>query len=128
MRPSRRDFLTNTSLGLVGAAMAAKKIDAQPTPGQDPSHPAFWLPGQDTGNNNMRGEWALSPCKMIGQTCTAGYDCCAGYCQSDGMGNLTCSNTSSGCSQEGDKCTTSSDCCDTTDTCTGGFCAGPMVQ
>lgn len=32
-------------------------IDADPKPGQDPSHPAFWLPGQDPNTLNMRGFW-----------------------------------------------------------------------
>ena len=92
-------------------------------PGQDPSHPAFWLPGQEIGNNNMRGEWALSPCKMLGDTCTAGYDCCGGFCRDNGMGMLTCTDQSGGCSQIGETCKTAADCCDPQATCTGGFCA-----
>jgi hypothetical protein len=32
-------------------------IDANPQPGQDPSHPAFWLAGQDPATLNMRGFW-----------------------------------------------------------------------
>ena len=34
-------------------------IDEHPTPGVDPSHPAFWMPGQDVNTLNMRGFWAL---------------------------------------------------------------------
>jgi WD40-like Beta Propeller Repeat len=103
-------------------------IDATLTPGQDPSHPSFWLPGQDPTTNNMRGEWTLSPCKMLGDTCTAGYDCCGGFCQDNGMGMLTCSSQSSGCSMVGDKCTTAADCCDPSANCTGGFCASSQPQ
>jgi Tol biopolymer transport system component len=103
-------------------------IDATLTPGKDPSHPAFWLPGQDVTTNNMRGEWTLSPCKMLGDTCTAGYDCCGGFCKDNGMGMLTCSNQSSGCSMLGDKCTTAADCCDPQASCTGGFCASSQPQ
>ena len=103
-------------------------VDASPMPGQDPSHPAFWLPGQETANNNMRGEWALSPCKMLGDVCTAGYDCCGGFCKDNGMGMLTCSNTAGMCSQLGDKCTTAADCCDPNAMCVGGFCSGKMTQ
>lgn len=33
-------------------------IDADPQPGQDPSHPPFWMPGQDPATLNMRGFWA----------------------------------------------------------------------
>jgi hypothetical protein len=98
-------------------------VDANPVPGQDPSHPAFWLPGQDLNNNNMRGEWSLSPCKMLGQSCSAGYDCCAGFCRDDGTGNLTCSDQSTGCSQIGEACKVASDCCSTKALCIGGFCA-----
>jgi hypothetical protein len=103
-------------------------IDATITPGQDPSHPAFWLPGQDLTTNNMRGEWALSPCKMLGDTCSAGYDCCGGFCKDNGMGMLTCSDQSGGCSMLGDNCTTAADCCDPSANCTGGFCASTQAQ
>ena len=101
-------------------------IDATPKAGQDPSHPAFWLPGQDIGNNNMRGEWALSPCKKLGDTCTAGYDCCDGFCHDDGMGKLTCTNSGGGCSQIGEACKTAADCCDAAAACIGGFCANSL--
>ncbi|MCY1054181.1 hypothetical protein [Nannocystis sp. SCPEA4] len=32
-------------------------IDENPQPGVDPSHPAFWLHGQDVNTLNMRGFW-----------------------------------------------------------------------
>ena len=120
--------LTNTDPTTRNKQLWVTAIDSTPMPGVDPSHPAFWLPGQDTTNNNMRGEWALSPCQTIGQTCTAGYDCCAGFCIDDGMGMLTCSNQSAGCSMVGDKCTTNADCCDSTNTCIAGFCAAMQTQ
>ncbi|MFT3765997.1 MAG: hypothetical protein QM820_10835 [Minicystis sp.] len=118
--------LTDTNPGSRHKQLWVSAIDANPLPGQDPSHPAFWLPGQELNNNNMRGEWALSPCKMIGESCSAGYDCCAGFCHDDGMGNLTCTDQSGGCSQIGEACKTSSDCCDSKATCIGGFCANPL--
>lgn len=120
--------LTNTDPTTRNKQLWVTAVDATPMPGQDPSHPAFWLPGQDTNNNNMRGEWALSPCKMLGDTCTAGYYCCGGFCRDNGMGMLTCSNQSGGCSQTGEACKTAADCCDPTATCTGGFCAGMQTQ
>jgi len=101
-------------------------IDANPMAGQDPSHPAFWLPGQEVNNNNMRGEWALSPCKQMGNNCSAGYECCAGFCHDDGMGNFTCVPGGGGCSQMGDACKTAADCCDPKAVCIGGFCANGM--
>jgi len=99
-------------------------IDANPQPGVDPSHPAFWLPGQELGNQNMRGEWALSPCKQVGEECSAGYECCDGYCIQDPEDmTFKCAEDSGGCSQLGDACETAADCCDPNASCINGFCA-----
>jgi hypothetical protein len=97
----------------------------------DPSHPAFWLPGQDFTTANMFGYWALAPCKATpadGGTasCTAGYECCSGYCQ-----NGSCAAQSSGCAVTGDKCMSSTDCCTSsgsTIACIGGFCEPQSPQ
>ena len=97
-------------------------IDADPKNGVDPSHPGFWLPGQGIDNNNLRGEWALSPCKKIGEDCSAGYECCDGFCHTDDAGTSVCEDNPGGCSHEGEACTTAADCCDPGATCTGGFC------
>ena len=95
----------------------ATAIDAQ-LGTVDPSHPAFWLPGQGLDNNNMRGFWALSPCLQEGESCSAGFDCCGGYC-TDG----TCSIGPGGCSEQGDACVVDADCCDEQAVCVGGFCS-----
>jgi len=115
--------LTDTNPASRHKQLWVTAIDASPVPGQDPSHPSFWLPGQELGNNNMRGEWSLSPCKMLGETSSAGYDCCGGFCRDDGMGNLTCSDQGGGCAQISEVCKTAADCCDAKATCIGGFCA-----
>jgi hypothetical protein len=88
-------------------------IDVSPVPGQDPSHPAFWLPGQRLDRSNMRGAWALDPCKQDGETCNSGFDCCEGFCT-----NGVCGKPGE-CAQIGDKCTTAADCCDPAAICTG---------
>jgi hypothetical protein len=99
-------------------------VDANPQPGTDPSHPAFWLPGQDLTTTNMSGYWALEPCHQTGTGCDQGFECCTGFCQDDGMGNLTCVPPPGGCSHIGDKCATDGDCCgDPAVKCVGGFCA-----
>ncbi|APR84588.1 tolB protein precursor [Minicystis rosea] len=99
-------------------------IDNNPQPGKDPSHPAFWLPGQDINTINMSGYWALEPCHQTGTSCDEGFECCTGFCQSDGMGALTCVPPPGGCSKIGDKCSTDDDCCGApTAKCVGGFCA-----
>lgn len=102
-------------------------IDADPKPGVDPSHPAFWLPGQDVTDQNMRGYWALDPCKKLGEGCEAGFECCEGTCKSeDGKSPKVCVKPPPGkCRDLADKCEKTSDCCDATlgIECIGGICA-----
>ena len=99
-------------------------IDANPKPGKDPSHPAFWLPGQNLGTVNMSGYWALEACHQTGTTCDQGFECCTGFCQADNMGGFACVPPPGGCSKVGDKCATDGDCCNAPSVkCVGGFCA-----
>jgi hypothetical protein len=101
-------------------------VDISGQPGTDASHPAFYLPGQELLAGNSRGFWVLDPCRMDGQTCDTGDQCCGGFCEPSGPGGtLTCSNMPPGgtCSQPQEKCTTAADCCDKTNVCIGGFCA-----
>jgi len=101
-------------------------FDANPTPGKDPSHPAFYLPGQELLAGNMRGYWAVSPCKPDGSSCSTGADCCGGYCEQATSGTLVCGHsTPMGCSQEYEACTTGADCCTTSDQCVNGRCSLP---
>jgi hypothetical protein len=100
-------------------------IDPSPQGGQDPSHPAFWLPGQELGTENMRGQWALAPCKQLGEECNAGYECCDGFCRADDGGHPVCQNQPGPCSQSGEACDTASDCCDPGAQCIGGYCNTP---
>jgi len=101
-------------------------VDAHPQPGQDPSHPAFWLPGQDLSTINMSGYWSLEACHAQGTRCDQGYECCSGFCQVTGGAGAsgTCvAGPTGGCSQEGEACTTTADCCGGQDQCIGGFCS-----
>jgi hypothetical protein len=97
-------------------------------PGTDVSHPAFYLPGQELLAGNSRGFWVLDPCLADGNSCTAGDQCCNGYCEpaaSGGdAGSLICANTppNNSCSAVNDKCSTSADCCTSTNKCVNGFC------
>lgn len=101
-------------------------IDADPKPGVDPSHPSFWLPGQDVTDQNMRGYWALDPCKKLGEGCEAGFECCEGTCKSeDGKAPKVCVKPPPGkCRDLGDKCEKTTDCCDASlgVECIGGVC------
>jgi hypothetical protein len=115
----------------------------------DPSHPAFYLEGQDD-TPNMRGFWTLAACIATpgaaaasdagvssgtdagasvgadagGGACTNGFDCCSGFCQNGvcvDIGQVACQGL-------GGSCTTSGDCCNSSAvTCTGGVCSA-VVQ
>ncbi|MGH7437681.1 MAG: hypothetical protein ACRENE_18540 [Polyangiaceae bacterium] len=88
----------------------------------DISHPAFLLPGQELTSGNIRAFAALAPCLKNGPTsaCTAGLDCCGGFCT-----NGTCGPPPM-CSAINDKCSATQPCCAATGvTCLGGYCAVP---
>ncbi|HEX2675386.1 MAG TPA: hypothetical protein VHM19_02070 [Polyangiales bacterium] len=96
-------------------------IDANAAPGTDPSHPAFFLPGQEHASGNVRAFAALSPCHEDGNTCESGIDCCSGHCL-NGMCGLPPPEAPQ-CSELDDKCATTSDCCEGKGlSCIGGFC------
>jgi hypothetical protein len=101
----------------------------------DPSHPAFYLPGQEFGTGNHRAFAALDPCKRDGNTCTTGIDCCGGFCKiPEGTNNEfgqavgMCSSDVPMCSKRDERCTHDVDCCAPTgneppNVCIAGFCA-----
>lgn len=78
--------------------------------------------GQETDSTNERPQFTVNPCKPLGETCEAGYDCCDGYCRDDGKGKLVCQQKGNECAKSGEKCTVDGDCCEGT-ACIGGFCA-----
>jgi hypothetical protein len=100
-------------------------FDLNPTPSTDPSHPAFFLDGQEPGADNLRGFWVLDPCKADGSDCASGDECCNGFCHLADGGGMQCSPMSEGCSHEFEKCKTSADCCDSGSQCVNGKCAQP---
>ncbi|HEY2515353.1 MAG TPA: hypothetical protein VGI39_31010 [Polyangiaceae bacterium] len=104
---------------------------ADPT-NADPSHPAFYLSGQELASANMRGFAALAPCVANGSTCETGADCCGGYCRQTGTDPngepiLQCvaPPVGSTCSNVDEPCMTPADCCDPKDLCIAGRCATP---
>ncbi|MGH7330382.1 MAG: hypothetical protein ACREJX_18700, partial [Polyangiaceae bacterium] len=92
----------------------------------DPSHPPFYIEGQVSTTENMRGFWALAACIPTGTTnpdggasCTAGFECCSGFCDS----GVCVDVTQVACKNIGDTCTSPSDCCNSdVVSCTGGKC------
>jgi hypothetical protein len=107
-------------------------IDLNAPPGTDPSHPAFYLPAQELLAGNMRGFWVLNPCLSDSMSCSAGDQCCSGYCRSveSNDAGLSCTTVPplSSCSHVGEKCAMSSDCCDMQNSCVDGFCSVPTPQ
>jgi hypothetical protein len=82
----------------------------------DPSHPAFYVTGQELGTGNHRAFTALDPCHADGASCTSGVDCCKGFCTNGKCG------APPACSNADDACSASQKCCDTALQCVGGFC------
>jgi hypothetical protein len=103
-------------------------FDINATPGKDASHPAFYLDGQESTADNLRGFWVLDPCQQTSSVCTSGDQCCSGFCRSEDGGPTTCVQQPSGCSNEFEKCNTGADCCDPSYQCINGHCAQPAVQ
>jgi hypothetical protein len=88
----------------------------------DPSHPPFFLQGQELDTMNMRGFWALAACTPTqgGGACTQGFQCCSGFCD---MGTCVDTGTLS-CQGIGSACTQTSDCCNSSVvSCQAGKCA-----
>jgi len=103
----------------------AAAIDVNATDGVDPSHPAFFIPGQELASGNARGSWALDPCKSSGSSCSTGDECCEGFCSADpeNPGSFVCGSKATCCAHEFDSCKTSADCCAPSLTCVAGRCA-----
>ena len=90
----------------------------------DPSHPPFYVPGQEygTSSNNHRAFAALDPCRKEGDSCTSGVDCCSGFC--DGA----CTPPPMACSKQDEHCAQQSDCCDQSNRCINGFCSMVVIR
>jgi hypothetical protein len=100
-------------------------VDLNAKPGTDPSHPAFYLPGQELHAGNARGYWTVEACRGNGQGCVTGDQCCGGYCQPGGDGGgLQCTSVAPPCAGQYEKCTTTADCCGGTAgiQCVNGVC------
>jgi hypothetical protein len=121
---SRRNYGNRFKTNLWDSA--AKKIwvtaiDINAAPGTDPSHPAFYLPGQEDQSGNIRAFAALNPCKADGNSCETGVDCCGGSCD---PAKSTCGKPV-GCALIDNRCMTTADCCTNGGPvlqCVGGVC------
>ena len=85
----------------------------------DPSHPAFYLPGQGFGASNHRAFAALAACSKNSVTCASGIECCDGYCQA----SLCVEHPRTVCAEREERCARKADCCSPDDVCINGFCS-----
>jgi hypothetical protein len=99
-------------------------FDVNATDGIDPTHPGFYIAGQELASGNSRGFWALDPCKQNGNSCESGDECCEGFCNPDpnDPSKFSCAPPSGGCSDEFENCMSAADCCDPSLQCIGGKC------
>jgi hypothetical protein len=101
-------------------------IDTNFTPGTDPSHPAFYLPGQELAAGNSDGYWVSTPCVDVGATCSSNDDCCGGTGSSP---TTSCQIMSTAtvpplqqCQELGACANAMQECMTTDDCCTGLAC------
>lgn len=121
-----KPYADSTTTGSPQKKLWVAAVDlTDPGAGIDPSHPAFYLPGQEIGAGNTRAYWVVDPCKANGSSCESGDECCNGFCrQNPNGGGLVCMDKPPGsqCVQEFEKCTVDADCCDPTLKCVAHFC------
>jgi Tol biopolymer transport system component len=101
-------------------------IDSKPG-ATDPSHPAFFLEGQEETDANMRGFWALAACTPTkgGGACSQGFQCCSGFCDK----GMCVDKGMVACAGEGGSCKETSDCCNAGSvTCIGGKCSAEVPK
>ncbi len=127
---TRRDY-GNTLVGTNRQQIWITAIDDPPTAG-DPSHPPFYMRGQENCGKSENAYYALDPCKQVGEGCTSGVDCCNGQCIKDPSTNTyVCGEPPppGTCSQDGNSCVVDADCCNYPESeCIDGFCQQPPPQ
>ncbi len=97
-------------------------LNINPKPGEDFSHPPFYIAGQELTSGNSRGFWALDPCKQDGSTCESGDECCNGFCKSMGdPPSVVCGPSDGSCAEEYEACDTA-DCCNPEHQCINNKC------
>jgi hypothetical protein len=102
----------------------AVDISADGTYVTDPSHPPFYLTGQELGTGNHRAFTALDPCRKDGDTCTTGIDCCGGFC-TDGICKPPAPPPPGDppkCAHTDESCAGGTPCCNSQDRCIAHFC------
>jgi hypothetical protein len=123
---TRRDY-GHTLQGLRRPQIWVAAVDATADPATalvDPSHPGFWLPGQNVATENLSTFFAPKPCANQGGTCTGDGSCCGDLlCRPVGAVNQ-CVPPEQACALPDDACTVDDDCCSGL-LCSGGTCHAP---
>ncbi len=121
---SRRDY-GNQLVNANRQQIWVTAID-DPPGAADPSHPPFYMRGQEMCAKSENAYFALDPCKDVGEGCLSGVDCCNGQCVYDQNSDSFVCGQGGVCSQDGNACTISADCCnDPAVECIDGFCQPP---
>jgi hypothetical protein len=107
--------------GIPSKKLWVAAVDSTWTPGTDPSHPAFYLPGQELAAGNSDGFWVNEQCTDLGESCETDDDCCSGTGSSPTTQCRVMSTAAfpplrqcvsrSVCASEGLSCAATSDCC-----------------
>jgi hypothetical protein len=120
---------TTKKLWIAGIDLDLSTPELMTQVGDDPSHPAFYLPGQELLAGNARGFWVVDPCKDDGKGCESGVECCSGVCQKDmSTDELTCGPKTDDCVDEFGRCETAADCCDPLLACLNHVCTQFVVD
>jgi hypothetical protein len=124
---TRRDY-GNQLVGANNQQLWVTAIDDPPS-AADPSHPPFYMRGQEMTQKSENAYYALDPCKEIGQGCLSGVDCCNGQCVKDpNTSQYVCGDPPppGQCSEDGNACQVDADCCNAPNVkCLDGFCQPP---
>ena len=99
-------------------------IDINPKPGTDPSHPAFYLPGQELNAGNLARLLGRRPVQAERHLVHHGRRVLQRLLQAGRWRRARLLEaTPAGARNEYEACTTSADCCGTKLTCINGHCA-----
>lgn len=111
---SRRDY-GHVLRGADRPQIWVAAIDAAADPAAslaDPSHPAFWLPGQNVDTENLSSFFAPRPCSNAGGECDSDGACCDDLlCRPTG-GAFQCVAPAEACLLTGTACGDDESCCE----------------
>lgn len=127
---TRRDY-GNDRVGTRGQGLQQIWVTAISTSsetGVDPSAAPYWVAGQRTTTRNISAFWAPRACRVDGESCSVGAECCGGDCRPDESGALVCAPPpAERCREESETCSTDADCCGDSLTCYQNVCVSPII-